>query len=105
MGSMRSPCATASKATRSSSVQCNPPTRVVASEYASRRHVRSLISTIVRRAPLAGIGLFIVLTALAVARYPGGNRFNPQVGGYDFMDSFWCDLFDERSYNGLRNGG
>jgi hypothetical protein len=43
--------------------------------------------------------------ALAIELFPGGNRFEPGAPGYSFLDNFWCDLFDEKSYAGIVNDG
>jgi len=36
--------------------------------------------------------LFIVLMAISIACYPGGNNWSETAGTYDFWRNFWCDL-------------
>lgn len=64
----------------------------------TRENILSLISWL-------GILFYLVFTGIAVALYPGGNKFNLKSVGYSFKNNFWCDLFSEVAYNGTTNPG
>jgi hypothetical protein len=55
------------------------------------------------RLPVVGIGLFVVLYALAAALYPGGSTADPATPGFDWSRNYWCDLMGEQAKNGTLN--
>ena len=55
--------------------------------------------------PLFGTAAFAGLIAMALIKFPGGNRFHPEAEGFSFLENFWCDLFDPESYGHVPNGG
>lgn len=66
-------------------------------------------SPISRRARLFDLVLgvclaFVVLTALAMAFYPGGTQKNPALTGYSFAFNFFSDLGRARALGGGENG-
>ena len=56
-----------------------------------------------RRALVAAVVVFLVLAALSMACYPGGNALDPAAPGHDFVRNFICDLLQPRADNGAPN--
>src|SRR5262252_10597663 len=52
---------------------------------------------------VVGLLAFVVLTALAAARYSGGTYCEPDAEQYRFWGNFFCDLTGERTRRGLDN--
>ena len=46
---------------------------------------------------------FVILTAIAMALYPGGNWLDPQAPGHRFLSNFFCDLTQPVSLSGVTN--
>jgi hypothetical protein len=56
-----------------------------------------------KRVPLVGCFLFIVLYIIATIYYPGGSPINTSTIGFSWSQNYWCNLLSERSINGLPN--
>jgi hypothetical protein len=52
-----------------------------------------------------GIGCYVAGIALAMAIYPGGNRFDYDFPRFSALGNFLCDLFSVTAYNGRPNPG
>ncbi len=52
---------------------------------------------------VAGLGAFVLLTALAAAAYPGGTFCEPGAQGYRFWGNFFCDLTQRVTQQGVDN--
>lgn len=76
-----------------------PPTQARVGEWGRKRGAAAGLSVVV----WVSLGAFVVLMALAMAHYPGGNIWARGEPGYDFWHNFWCDLLRERAYNGQPN--
>lgn len=63
----------------------------------SRRH-QSL-----PRCSVASVAAFICLYIVAAYAYPGGTRLDPARVGFSFVDNYWCDLLDAKTYGGREN--
>jgi len=57
----------------------------------------------IRFLPSAGIVLYIGFYLLAAYLYPGGSRAFPEREGFDWQNSYWCNLTDPYSINGEIN--
>ncbi len=55
------------------------------------------------RVALAGLVVFVVGYAIAIAMYPGGTPFDRARPGYDLADNYLCDAFRGRAYDGRPN--
>lgn len=60
---------------------------------------------LLRRVPLFGIGIFLVLYIIAALLYPGGHYLNSQSQGFSMLHNYWCDLLEPLSINGQTNTG
>ena len=59
----------------------------------------------IRLFPLVGIVFFVVFYVLAADLYPGGSRAFPNKAGFDWWNSYWCNLTDHYAINGQINPG
>ncbi len=66
---------------------------------------RTKIYHAIRLFPLVGILCFVVLYVMAAERYPGGSRAFPDKAGFDWWNSYWCNLTDHYAINGQINPG
>ena len=46
---------------------------------------------------------FVLLMAIAMALYPGGNWIDPKAPGHRFLSNFFCDLTQPVSLSGVNN--
>lgn len=53
--------------------------------------------------PIIGIFLFIVFYVFSTFLYPGGSRIDPNFSGFDWLNNYWCTMFDEIAINGQPN--
>lgn len=52
---------------------------------------------------MAAAAAFVGLTAVAMAAYPGGAKYDHRAGGYLFFQNFFSDLGATRTYSGRSN--
>ncbi|WP_420322007.1 hypothetical protein [Flagellimonas sp.] len=53
--------------------------------------------------PLVGMGIFILLYAIAAINYPGGSWADPGQIGFSFWNNYLCDLLDTYTVSGVLN--
>lgn len=53
--------------------------------------------------PTIGILIFIGFYIFSTFLYPGGSRVNPSSIGYDWVNNYWCTMFDKNAINGQPN--
>lgn len=57
------------------------------------------------RAPVYGIGVFVLLYCISSFLYPGGSQADKTASGFSWLNNYWCDLLDATAKNGLENTG
>jgi hypothetical protein len=53
--------------------------------------------------PILGIFIFIILYIYSTSLYPGGSRFDLNSQKFDWINNYWCTLFDSHALNGKIN--
>jgi hypothetical protein len=53
--------------------------------------------------PTIGILIFAGLYIYATIVYPGGSQVNPSATRFDWINNYWCTLFDKTAVNGQPN--
>jgi hypothetical protein len=53
--------------------------------------------------PTIGILIFTGLYIYATTVYPGGSQVNPSATRFDWVNNYWCTLFDKTAVNGQPN--
>ena len=53
--------------------------------------------------PIIGILIFVMLYLVAASLYPGGSSAFPEKDGFDWINSYWCNLTESYAINGKVN--
>jgi len=53
--------------------------------------------------PMIGLGVYILIFAIAAISYPGGSINQPDASGYSFFNNFLCDVMDPVTKGGTYN--
>ncbi len=62
-----------------------------------------LLDPLWRLLPVGGMGMFVVLYAVAAALYPGGSPTDKTAKGFSWLHNYWCNLLTANAINGHPN--